>query len=229
MTLLDAPVLTKPATAATRIDPIGAVRALSVSLVIGIWLVAGLPVDWPWNWWTHLRGRIDHQPLPRRRRAERPGRSLRHLDPRPELAAASRTRHRLSLRPLPGGLEPDQRQNEYGAIKSHQIVAGAHVRQRAAGGHPHQRAQEQGALPRPTTPRRRHWASRRSSCTWGRRGSDRLSGIGYVNAEHSAATSLLQLRQRLLQARRVLHVQRLLRRDRSASSARSAPCPAPLR
>ena len=27
-------------------------------LFVGWWLVAGRPVDWPWNWYTHLRGRM---------------------------------------------------------------------------------------------------------------------------------------------------------------------------
>lgn len=31
---------------------------LAVVLFIGSWFLAGRPVDWPWNWWTHLRGRV---------------------------------------------------------------------------------------------------------------------------------------------------------------------------
>jgi len=26
-------------------------------LFIGGWLMAGMPVDFPWNWWAHMRGR----------------------------------------------------------------------------------------------------------------------------------------------------------------------------
>ena len=56
MTLLDAPKF--DAARARRQQQIlwGAVGLLVV-LFVGSWIVSGRPVDWPWNWLTHLRGR----------------------------------------------------------------------------------------------------------------------------------------------------------------------------
>jgi len=30
---------------------------LLLVLIVGFWLASGHPADWPWNWYTHLRGR----------------------------------------------------------------------------------------------------------------------------------------------------------------------------
>jgi hypothetical protein len=57
MTLLDAPKFDEAKERRRR-------RILSVSagtvavLFVAWWLVAGRPVDWPWNWDTHLLGRM---------------------------------------------------------------------------------------------------------------------------------------------------------------------------
>jgi len=56
MTLLDAPKF--DSAHARRQQQVLWVSVGSLAaLFIGFWLVAGRPVDWPWNWWTHLRGR----------------------------------------------------------------------------------------------------------------------------------------------------------------------------
>ncbi len=57
MTLLDAPVF-DAARDRRKQAILYSVVALAVVLFIGDWLISGMPVDWPWNWWTHLRGRI---------------------------------------------------------------------------------------------------------------------------------------------------------------------------
>ncbi len=56
MTLLDAPVFNEARYRRNRAILYGA-AGLFVVLFIGGWLGSGMPVDWPWNWWTHFRGR----------------------------------------------------------------------------------------------------------------------------------------------------------------------------
>jgi len=57
MTLLDAPVFDEARDRRRRMMLIGA-GGLFLVLLVAFWLVAGRPVDWPWNWATHLRGRM---------------------------------------------------------------------------------------------------------------------------------------------------------------------------
>ena len=57
MTLLDAPVYDERRDHRRRVTLASAAGLLLV-LFVGGWLVAGRPVDWPWNWDTHLRGRM---------------------------------------------------------------------------------------------------------------------------------------------------------------------------
>ena len=56
MTLLDAPRFDAVQDRRRRIALWSGVVAFFV-LFIGFWVVSGRPVDWPWNWYTHLRGR----------------------------------------------------------------------------------------------------------------------------------------------------------------------------
>jgi hypothetical protein len=56
MTLLDAPVFDAARERRNHNLLVGG-AGLLVVLFIGGWLVSGMPVDWPWRWWTHFRGR----------------------------------------------------------------------------------------------------------------------------------------------------------------------------
>src|ERR1700751_5057030 len=56
MTLLDAPSYNEARERRKRIIVVGSLRAFIV-LVIGFWILAGWPGDWPWNWWAHMQGR----------------------------------------------------------------------------------------------------------------------------------------------------------------------------
>jgi hypothetical protein len=56
MTLLDAPVFDEIRDRRHRSILLGCGGLLFV-LVVGWWLVAGRPVDWPWNWNNYLFGR----------------------------------------------------------------------------------------------------------------------------------------------------------------------------
>ena len=57
MTLLDAPVYDE-ARERRRLVILCGTAGLLLALFVGWWLVAGRPVDWPWNWNNHLRGRM---------------------------------------------------------------------------------------------------------------------------------------------------------------------------
>lgn len=57
MTLLDAPQFDEVRDHRQHVIFLSAVGALLV-LLLGWWFVAGRPVDWPWRWQTHLRGRM---------------------------------------------------------------------------------------------------------------------------------------------------------------------------
>ncbi|HUD74048.1 MAG TPA: hypothetical protein VMQ76_03175, partial [Terracidiphilus sp.] len=56
MTLLDAPVYDEVRDRRRRVIALSTAGFLFV-LLVGWWLVAGRPVDWPWQWNNHLRGR----------------------------------------------------------------------------------------------------------------------------------------------------------------------------
>ena len=57
MTLLDAPAFDEVRDHRRHTIFLSIVGALLALLVVW-WLVAGRPVDWPWNWNNHLRGRM---------------------------------------------------------------------------------------------------------------------------------------------------------------------------
>jgi hypothetical protein len=56
MTLLDAPMFNEARDRLIRIL-LMSTAGLIVVLLIGWWLIAGRPVDWPWNWNNYLSGR----------------------------------------------------------------------------------------------------------------------------------------------------------------------------
>jgi len=57
MTLLDAPKYDAVRERRRRLIAYSA-GGLLLALFVGWWVLAGLPVDLPWNWNTHLRGRM---------------------------------------------------------------------------------------------------------------------------------------------------------------------------
>jgi hypothetical protein len=122
MTLLDAPVFDEARDRRRRTVFMSA-GGLLLLLFIGWWLVAGRPVDWPWTWNTHLMGRVTIN------------RFLTAVE-KNDLPTASGIwthdknwqQHPNANGPYPfarfqqdwSSTSPD---NEYGAIKSHKIVA----------------------------------------------------------------------------------------------------------
>jgi hypothetical protein len=123
MTLLDAPKFDAARDRRRRIILWSCVGALAV-LFVGFWLAAGHPVDWPWNWLTHLRGRATIN------------RFLTHVE-RNELEAAygvwihdpewqkhpNKSTGAYDFARFQQDWSPTSSQNEYGAIRSHEIVA----------------------------------------------------------------------------------------------------------
>jgi hypothetical protein len=61
MTLLDAPRFDEAKDRRNRIIVVSSIATFT-ALVILLWIVSGFPIDWPWNWYAHLRGRatINH-------------------------------------------------------------------------------------------------------------------------------------------------------------------------
>lgn len=56
MTLLDAPRFDEAKDRRKRIIAWSSVATFT-ALVIVLWIVSGFPIDWPWNWYAHMRGR----------------------------------------------------------------------------------------------------------------------------------------------------------------------------
>lgn len=94
-----------------------------IVLVIAFWLVAGRPIDWPWNWYTHLSGRatinkfltdVEHNDLAAAYGIwiHDPGwQAQHHEDPSYDFSRFQQDWSSSSS------------ENEYGAIRSHEIVA----------------------------------------------------------------------------------------------------------
>jgi hypothetical protein len=122
MTLLDAPKY-DAASARRRQQILWVAVGAVVVLVVGFWLVSGRPVDWPWNWMAHLRGRSAIN------------RFLTDVEKNDLSAAYGVWLHDPDWQKNPGeggaydfnrfqqDWSPNSNENEYGAIHSHEILA----------------------------------------------------------------------------------------------------------
>jgi hypothetical protein len=122
MTLLDAPVFDEARDRRRRLI-LSSAGGLLLVLFVGWWLMAGRPVDWPWNWNSHLTGR------------SAVNRFLAAVEKNDLPAAYGIWTHDKDWQqhPAQGGAYPFSRfqddwssaspDNEYGAIQSHKIVA----------------------------------------------------------------------------------------------------------
>ena len=122
MTLLDAPVF-DAARARRNQTILYSALGLLVVLFIGSWLVSGMPVDWPWNWATHFRGRMaaNHflNAVEQNDLAKAYG-EWTH-DPDWQKHPAEHSAYPFSR--FEQDWSPTSSANDYGAIKSHKIVA----------------------------------------------------------------------------------------------------------
>jgi len=122
MTLLDAPVFDEARDRRHRIMLISA-GGLFLVLFVTFWLVAGRPVDWPWNWTSHLRGRM----------AVNNFLTAVEKNDLPKAYGIWIHDRNWQQHPAKGGAYPFSRfeqdwsrtspDNEYGVIQSHKIVA----------------------------------------------------------------------------------------------------------
>jgi hypothetical protein len=122
MTLLDAPAFDEVRDRRHRVILLSAVGLLLV-LFVGWWLVAGRPVDWPWRWNNHLRGRMAAN------------RFLGAVEKNDLPMAYGIWLHDKNWQQRPSQTGPytfdrfqqdwssQSPENEYGAIQSHKIVA----------------------------------------------------------------------------------------------------------
>ncbi len=146
MTLLDAPVFDEARDRRNGCFFIGSVGLLLV-LFVGWWLVAGRPVDWPWNWNNYLFGRATVNSF------------LTAVEKNDLPTAYGIWMHDKNWQqhPAQSGAYPFERfqqdwsptspDNEYGVIQSHKICWPRALWQWPAGGGADQRPQEQGAQP----------------------------------------------------------------------------------
>jgi len=122
MTLMDAPQFDEARYRRNRGMLWGTVGGLFVLLIV-FWLVAGRPVDWPWNWYTSMRGRATINTF------------LDDVEKNDMAGAYGVWLHDRDWQKHPGQAgsytferfqqdwSPNSPENEYGAIKSHKLVA----------------------------------------------------------------------------------------------------------
>jgi hypothetical protein len=122
MTLMDAPVFDE-ARDQRRRKMLTSAGVVLLVLFVGWWLVAGRPVDWPWNWNSHLMGRstvnkflaaVEDNDLPKAYGIWMHDKDWQQHPNSTGAYPFSRFQDDWS------STSPD---NEYGAIKSHQIAA----------------------------------------------------------------------------------------------------------
>jgi hypothetical protein len=122
MTLLDAPKFDAVRDRRQR-EVLWICVGTLVVLFVASWFVAGRPVDWPWNWYTHFRGQSTINTF------------LKDVERNDLTAAYAVWNHDPDWQKNPeksGSYDfnrfqqdwsPNSSQNEYGAVKSHKIVA----------------------------------------------------------------------------------------------------------
>jgi hypothetical protein len=122
MTLLDAPVFDAARDRRNQTMLYSAVGLLVV-LFVGSWLVSGMPVDWPWNWWTHFRGRMTANHFLRAVEQNDLAKAygVWTHDPDWQKHPAEHTAYSFSR--FEQDWSPTSSGNDYGAIKSHKVVA----------------------------------------------------------------------------------------------------------
>lgn len=122
MTLLDAPKYDEARENRNRAMLYGGGGLLFILIVV-FWLFAGHPADWPWNWYTHLRGRhaINHFLGDVEKNDLRSAYGIWVHDPNwPQHANKYATYPFDRFQADWSSTSPD---NEYGVIQTHQIVA----------------------------------------------------------------------------------------------------------
>lgn len=122
MTLLDAPVFDEARERRRRVMLYSGVGLLLV-LFVSFWLVSGRPVDWPWNWWNHLRGRttVNHFLTAVEQNDMQKAYGIWMHDPNWQQHPNANDAYPFSR--FQDDWSPTSPDNEYGVIKTHKIVA----------------------------------------------------------------------------------------------------------
>lgn len=122
MTLLDAPRFDEAGDRRKRMIVWGSVGTFTV-LVIVFWLVAGQPVDWPWNWYAHLRGRATVNTFLKDVEKNDMADAYAVWLHDPHWQQHQNQNGPYTFDRFKEDWSPTSAQNEYGAIKSHDIAA----------------------------------------------------------------------------------------------------------
>src|SRR5271165_5369283 len=124
MTLLDAPRFDEAKDRRKRILAWSSVATFT-ALVIVFWIVAGFPVDWPLNWWAHMRGRAVVNSFLSDVEKNNLGDAYAvwQHDPQWQQHQAQLKDTGYTFERFQEDWSPTSNQNEYGAIKSHDIAA----------------------------------------------------------------------------------------------------------
>jgi len=123
MTLLDAPVFDE-ARDRRRKKTLKAAAAALVVFLVGFWFAAGHPVDYPWYWHNHLRGRIEVNAFFKAVEKDDLAAAYgiwthdKNWQQHPQRHASGYTFDRFQK-----DWSPESPDNEYGAIHSHRIAA----------------------------------------------------------------------------------------------------------
>lgn len=122
MTLLDAPRFDEVGDRRKRIIIVSAIATFTAAVIL-FWILAGYPIDWPWNWFAHLRGRNTVntflKDVEKNDMTDAYGVWLNdpHWQQHPDKLGP------YSYQRFLEDWSPTSSQNEYGAIKSHELAA----------------------------------------------------------------------------------------------------------
>jgi hypothetical protein len=124
MTLLDAPRFDEAGDRRQRLIVWFSVGTFT-ALVILLWIASGFPIDWPWNWVAHLRGRatINRFLTDVEKNDLTDAYAVWMHDPHWQQHPLPNTSAGYTFARFQEDWSPNSNQNEYGAIKSHQIAA----------------------------------------------------------------------------------------------------------
>ncbi len=122
MTLLDAPKY-DAAGARRRQTALWVFVGTLFVLFIGYWLISGRPVDWPWNWYTHLRGRSAINTFLKDVEKNDLSTAYGLWIHDPEWQKHPQQNGAYDFTRFQQDWSPDSSENEYGAVRSHEIVA----------------------------------------------------------------------------------------------------------
>lgn len=122
MTLLDAPEFNAKRERRNRIILISTTSTL-LTLFVAWWLVAGHPIDWPWNWDAHLFGTItvNHFFAAVEKDDMQKAYSIWFNDPKWQQHPGKYSDYTFT--DFKQDWSPTSKQNEYGPIHSHKIAA----------------------------------------------------------------------------------------------------------